>query len=189
MFYRSCFATLQYAIRKVKEYQVGLKLSGTRQLVVYADVHIMEANVITREKNTKALTDASKKTLRILSICWCLLNRIQGKVITHTEIKDDLKTWKSAYILAKAVTNKNLIHEEIKRDLIRSMLITPHRWCLHLIVVVGFVCSWDRESYASDSVATGRGTHVGQVRGWSQTKWDTLVLQVGVGRGTNNLTQ
>jgi hypothetical protein len=28
-------------------------------------------------------------------------------------------------------------------------------------VVVGFECSWDPESYAGGSVATGRGTHAG----------------------------
>jgi hypothetical protein len=33
----------------------------------------------------------------------------------------------------------------------------PHRWCLHLIVGVGLECSWDPESYAGGSVATGRG--------------------------------
>jgi hypothetical protein len=44
-------------------------------------------------------------------------------------------------------------------------LFIPHRWCLHLIVVVGFECSWDPESYAGGSVATGRGTHAGQVKG------------------------
>jgi hypothetical protein len=46
-----------------------------------------------------------------------------------------------------------------------SNYIVPHRWCLHLIVVVEFECSLDPESYAGGSVATGRGTHVGQVKG------------------------
>jgi hypothetical protein len=41
----------------------------------------------------------------------------------------------------------------------------PHRWCLHLVVVVGFECSRDPESYAGGSVATGRITHAGQVKG------------------------
>jgi hypothetical protein len=44
-------------------------------------------------------------------------------------------------------------------------LDAPHRWCLHFIVVVGFECSQDPESYAGGSVATGRGTHTGQVKG------------------------
>jgi hypothetical protein len=33
------------------------------------------------------------------------------------------------------------------------------------MVVVGFECSQDPESYAGDSVATGRATHAGQVKG------------------------
>jgi hypothetical protein len=41
----------------------------------------------------------------------------------------------------------------------------PHRWCLHLIVVVAFECSRDPESYAGGSIATGRVTHAGQVKG------------------------
>jgi hypothetical protein len=40
----------------------------------------------------------------------------------------------------------------------------PHRWCLHLVVVVGFEYSRDPESYAGGSIATGRGTHAGQVK-------------------------
>jgi hypothetical protein len=32
-------------------------------------------------------------------------------------------------------------------------------------VVVGFECSRDPKSYAGGSVATGRGTHAGQVKG------------------------
>jgi hypothetical protein len=40
-----------------------------------------------------------------------------------------------------------------------------HRWCLHLIVVVGFECSRDPETYAGGNVATGRATHAGQVKG------------------------
>jgi hypothetical protein len=35
----------------------------------------------------------------------------------------------------------------------------------HLIVVVGLEYSWDPESYAGGSVATGTGTHAGQVDG------------------------
>jgi hypothetical protein len=42
---------------------------------------------------------------------------------------------------------------------------SPHRWCLHLIVVVEFECSSDPESYTGGGVATGRATHAEQVKG------------------------
>jgi hypothetical protein len=41
----------------------------------------------------------------------------------------------------------------------------PHRCYPRLIMVVGFECSWDPESYAGGSVATGRATQAGQVKG------------------------
>jgi hypothetical protein len=41
----------------------------------------------------------------------------------------------------------------------------PHWWCLHLIVVVEFECSRDPKNYGGGSVASGRATHDGQVKG------------------------
>jgi hypothetical protein len=68
-----------------------------------------------------------------------------------------------------------LLEEEEEENKINSR----HRWCLHLIVVVGFEWSRDPESYAGGSVATGRTPMLDRSRGRSQTKRDTLVLQVG----------
>jgi hypothetical protein len=53
---------LDYAIRKVQENQVGLKLSGTHQLLVYADdVNLLGGNINTMNKNAETLIAASKE--------------------------------------------------------------------------------------------------------------------------------
>jgi hypothetical protein len=53
---------LEYAIRKVQENQVGLKLNETHQLLVYADdLNLLGDNLGTLKKNTETLIDDSKE--------------------------------------------------------------------------------------------------------------------------------
>jgi hypothetical protein len=53
--------TLEYAIKKVQENQVGLKLNGTYQLLVYADdVNLLRDNIDTMMKSI-TLNEASKE--------------------------------------------------------------------------------------------------------------------------------
>jgi hypothetical protein len=48
---------LEYVIVKVQETQVGMKLNGTHQLLVYADdMNLLGDNIDTIKKNTETLT-------------------------------------------------------------------------------------------------------------------------------------
>jgi hypothetical protein len=52
---------IECAIRKVQKNQVGLKLNGTHQLLVYVDVNLLGDNIDTIKKSTQTLIDASKE--------------------------------------------------------------------------------------------------------------------------------
>jgi hypothetical protein len=78
---------LEYAIRKVQENQAGLKLNGTHQLLVCADINLLEDNIGTINKITETLFDTSKEVVLEVNadktkyIYCSLVTRMQGKII------------------------------------------------------------------------------------------------------------
>jgi hypothetical protein len=114
---------IEYAIRKVQENQVGLKLKGTHQLLAYADdVNLLGCTIDTIKKNTETLIYASKKVglqiiiekTKYMLLC-CHKNAGQNRDIktVHTS-PENVSQFK---YLETIVTNQNFIQEEIKRRL------------------------------------------------------------------------
>jgi hypothetical protein len=81
---------LEYATRKVRENQVGLKLNGTHQLLAYADdVNLLGNKINIIKKNTKTLIDASKEVgleINVEKTKYILLS-LQQNVCKNGDIK------------------------------------------------------------------------------------------------------
>jgi hypothetical protein len=112
---------LEYAIRKVQENQVGLKLNGTHQPLAYADdVNLLRDNIDTINKNTETLIDTSKEVgleVNIEKTKYMLVSWDQN-IDQNRDIKIGNRSFENASqfkYLGTTVINQNLIQEEIKR--------------------------------------------------------------------------
>jgi hypothetical protein len=110
---------IEYAIRMVQENQVGLKLNGTRRMLVDAVVMtLLGDNIDTITKNTETLIQPSKEVCLEVTK-YTLLSRHQD-VRKNQDLKIGNRSFENVAqfrYLGVTVTNSNLIQEEIKRRL------------------------------------------------------------------------
>jgi hypothetical protein len=112
---------LDYAIRKVQENQVVLKLNGTyRPLVCADDVNLLGDNIDAIKKNTQALIDTSKEVgleVNTEETKYMLLSHHRNAGQNH-DIKVANRCFENVAqlrYLGTTITNRNLIQEEIDR--------------------------------------------------------------------------
>ena len=110
--------TLEYAIRRVRVNQDGLKPNGTQELLVYAnDVNILGGSVHTGKENKEALVVATKEIGlegNADKTKYMVMSRDQNAGRSHS-IKSDNKSFERMEqfrYLETTLTNQNCIQEE-----------------------------------------------------------------------------
>jgi hypothetical protein len=113
-----CFfnCALEYAITRVQENQVRLKLNGTHQLLAYGDyVNLLGDNVDTIDKNKDSLIDASKKVgleINVEKTKYMLLSHHQNAGPDYISKSNGIKhvfvvlsSWKKCYEFCRVLQN------------------------------------------------------------------------------------
>jgi hypothetical protein len=113
---------LEYAIRNVQEYQAGLKLTGTHQLLAYADyVNLLGDDKNTVNKNTQTLIDASKEVgleVNVEKTKYILVSRDQNAGQTREiKIGRSFENVSQFKYLGTTITNQNSSQNKIKKRL------------------------------------------------------------------------
>jgi hypothetical protein len=132
---------LKYAIRIVYKNQVGLKLNGTHQLLVYADgVNLPGDNTDAIQKNMETLIDASKEVgldVTPEKTKYMLLSRHQnaGQSYDINIANRCFENVAKLRYLGATITNQNLVQEELNLYLSSILCIK----CKYTIVLNGII--------------------------------------------------
>ena len=113
---------LEYAIRKVKVNQDGLKLNGTHQLLAYADdVNILGGSIRTVKENAEAVVVATKEIgleVNADKTKYMVKSREQTAGLSHTMMVDNssIERVEDFKYLGRTLTYQNSIQKKLRAD-------------------------------------------------------------------------